>query len=269
MIDTHAHVFHRGLALSPGRRYTPDYDALPQTYIGLLDQHHVSHGVLVPVSILGTSNGYLVDAVRASNGRLKGLVTLDPERDLQEIAAWNSHGICGFRLNLMGAPLIDLRSGPWKRALAQCQAHGWLVELNDSAARLSETLTPLLDAGVPVVVDHFGQPDQKLGTSDPGFQYLCALGRTNRVWVKMSAPYRIGYPNAMQAAGLLRRSYPPDRLLWASDWPFTGFESTTGLNYARACNYMREWIDDEQERHQIMHVSAARLFGFSRDIAEP
>ena len=36
-IDTHAHVFHRGLKLAPGRRYAPDYDAPLALYLTLAD----------------------------------------------------------------------------------------------------------------------------------------------------------------------------------------------------------------------------------------
>ncbi|MDV6271429.1 hypothetical protein [Rhodococcus globerulus] len=40
-IDTHAHVFHRGLALSNNRRYTPTYDADVALYLTELDRHGV------------------------------------------------------------------------------------------------------------------------------------------------------------------------------------------------------------------------------------
>jgi len=261
MIDTHAHVFHRGLSLSPDRRYTPNYDAWSEKYISLLDRHGVANGVLVPVSILGANNDYLVETVCASNGRLKGLVTLDPLRDVEKIAAWDSAGICGIRLNLKGLPLPDLRSQSWREALATCRKHGWLVQVNDAAQRLSKTVPSLLDAGLPVVIDHFGNPDRLKGTADPGFRYLCELGATARVWVKMSAPYRIGYAHAAQAASMLRCAYAPEQLLWASDWPFTGYEAS-GLDYGKTCAFMRDWVNDDADRHQIMHLSAQRLFGF-------
>ena len=37
-VDTHAHVFHRGLPFVAGRRYTPEYDAYPEQFIAMLDE---------------------------------------------------------------------------------------------------------------------------------------------------------------------------------------------------------------------------------------
>ena len=64
-IDSHAHVFRRGLPLAPVHRHAPDYDALLADYLALLDAHAVSHAVLVQPSFLGTDNSFLLDAVRA------------------------------------------------------------------------------------------------------------------------------------------------------------------------------------------------------------
>ncbi|MGY4480486.1 hypothetical protein [Bradyrhizobium sp. USDA 3364] len=55
VIDTHAHVFHRGLKLAPGRRYAPDYDAPLALYLQQLDQNSITNGVLVQPSFLGTT----------------------------------------------------------------------------------------------------------------------------------------------------------------------------------------------------------------------
>ena len=56
-IDTHAHVFARGLTLAEGRRYAPDYDAPVEDYLRRLDENGLSHGVLVQPSFLGTDSG--------------------------------------------------------------------------------------------------------------------------------------------------------------------------------------------------------------------
>lgn len=45
-IDTHAHVFRRGLKLAPGRRYAPDYDAPLSLYLEQLDYNGITNGVL-------------------------------------------------------------------------------------------------------------------------------------------------------------------------------------------------------------------------------
>lgn len=262
MIDTHAHVFHRKLQFSPQRRYTPTYDAWPATYLGLLDRHGIANGILVPVSILGSDNRFVIDTVQASGGRLKGFASVDPARGASQVAALAAEGLSGMRLNLAGQPPLDLAQGPWPAILRECRRHQWIVEVNDSAARLRQTTAPLLAAGLRVVLDHFGQPDQALGVEDPGFAEVCRLGASGQVWVKLSAPYRIGLANAAPAAARLIEAFGTSRLLWASDWPFTGHEAS-GLDYAMACGYLRQWIPDDNERMQVAQRTPAELFGFA------
>ena len=73
-VDTHAHVFHQGLALADTRRHTPDYDATLAQYLELLDGHGLSHGVLVQPSFLGTDNSHLLQALRAAPARLRRIM---------------------------------------------------------------------------------------------------------------------------------------------------------------------------------------------------
>src|SRR4051794_22927541 len=49
-IDTHAHIFKRGLKLADVRRYAPDYDATLTDYLTTLDANGMTHGVLVQPS---------------------------------------------------------------------------------------------------------------------------------------------------------------------------------------------------------------------------
>src|SRR5689334_232395 len=77
-IDSHAHVFSRGLKLAATRRYAPDYDATLAEYLNHLGAHGLSHGVLVQPSFLGTDNSYLLAALRQVPERLRGVVVLEP-----------------------------------------------------------------------------------------------------------------------------------------------------------------------------------------------
>ena len=54
MIDTHSHVFHRGLQLADSRRYAPGYDAPLDLYLQQLDDNGISNGVLVQPSGIQT-----------------------------------------------------------------------------------------------------------------------------------------------------------------------------------------------------------------------
>jgi len=259
-IDTHAHVFHRGLPFVANRRYTPDYDARPEQFLGMLDANQLSHGVIIPISILGNNNDYTLECIAASGGRLRGLAVVDPKTDIGKLENLDRGGIVGVRLNLIGKPVPDVASGAWRELVEACRKLNWQVEVYDDAQRLAQLLTKLVDAGVNVVVDHFGKPDPKLGVADPGFQYLLGLGVTRQVWVKMSAPYRSSDAIASAAAPLLRQSFGVQRLLWASDWPHTGFEGK--VQYATLRGQLNQWVPDAAERAVVLVDTPAQLFRF-------
>ena len=261
-IDTHAHVFHRGLKLAPGRRYAPDYDAPLALYLEQLDRNGMSNGVLVQPSFLGTDNSYLVESLKTSGGCLRGIAVVDPTVTADELRALDRAGVVGIRLNLVGQPLPDLAAGEWKALLGNVKSMGWQVELQRNASDLALLAPQLLDHGVTVVLDHYALPDPKLGVADPGFQSVLKLGATRNVWVKISAPYRNGARGesfATEAYPLLRKAYGLDRLLWGSDWPHTQFEASQA--YAKNRQFLDALIVDDSERARVL-ASPHQLFRF-------
>jgi predicted TIM-barrel fold metal-dependent hydrolase len=261
-IDTHAHVFHRGLKLAPGRRYAPDYDAPLSLYLEQLDRTGMTNGVLVQPSFLGTDNSYLVDCLKQTSGRLRGIAVVDPAVSADELHALDRAGVVGIRLNLVGQPLPDLAANEWKGLLANVKAMGWQVEIQRNATDLATLVPQLLDRGVTVVLDHYALPDPKLGVTDPGFQSVLKFGATRNVWVKVSAPYRNGRAGesfAREAYPLLRSAYGLDRLLWGSDWPHTQFEATQ--TYAKNRQFLDTLILDPRERAQVL-AAPRPLFRF-------
>lgn len=263
VIDTHAHVFHRELKLAPGRRYAPDYDAPLSLYLEQLDHNGTTNGVLVQPSFLGTDNSYLVDCLKQTGGRLRGIAVVDPAVPADELRALDKVGIVGIRLNLVGQPLPDLAASEWKGLLANVKALGWQVEIQRNAADLALLAPQLLDRGVTVVLDHYALPDPRLGVTDPGFQSVLKLGATRNVWVKISAPYRNGPAGesfAREAYPLLRSAYGLDRLLWGSDWPHTQFESH--ITYDKMWAFVDVLLPDAADRKQVLVDTPAKLFRF-------
>ncbi|SSW73775.1 4-sulfomuconolactone hydrolase [Achromobacter veterisilvae] len=267
-VDTHAHVFRQGLALAQVRRHTPDHDATLAEYLALLDAHGLSHGVLVQPSFLGTDNSYLVQALRAARGRLRGVAVV--AEDIAETALHDlaEAGVAGIRLNLIGLDLPSLQTPAWQTLLTRVNALGWHVELHVQAARLPDIVPALLAAGCRIVVDHFGRPAPALGTADPGFRYLLQQADSGRVWVKLSAPYRNWPASACAASGReaaqrLLAAYTPERLMWGSDWPHT--EHRHLASYPAATQWRDAWIDDPVQRRALLADTPLRLFQFQGD----
>lgn len=264
-IDTHAHVFERGLPLANARRYAPGYDAPLSAYLAQLDAHGLSNGVLIQPSFLGVDNSYLLAALKQAPQRLRGVAVIDPAAPETLLAQMNTEGIVGIRLNLIGAPDPQLKSPVWQAALARLHALGWHVELHVEARRLPALLQPLLEAQVSVVVDHFGRPNPELGVDDPGFGALLTAGRTRRVWVKISGAYRNGTDGrgeaiAQAAIPRLRDSLGLDRLVWGSDWPHTQFESQ--ISYDKTWAFLDVLLPNAADRKQVLVDTPAHLFRF-------
>ncbi|EFP67784.1 Predicted metal-dependent hydrolase of the TIM-barrel fold [Ralstonia pickettii] len=264
-IDTHAHVFERGLQLADARRYAPTYDAPLPAYLAQLDAHGVSHGVLVQPSFLGVDNSYLLAALKQAPQRLRGVAVIDPAAPETLLTQMNAEGIVGIRLNLIGAADPQLKSPVWQAALARLHALGWHVELHVEARRLPALLQPLLEAQVNVVVDHFGRPDPALGVDDPGFAALLAAGRSRRVWVKISGAYRNGANGrgeaiAQAAMPRLKDALGLDRLVWGSDWPHTQFESQ--IDYDKMWAFAGVLLPSAADRKQVLVDTPAQLFRF-------
>ncbi|MBV9980596.1 amidohydrolase family protein [Bradyrhizobium sp.] len=261
-IDTHAHVFHRGLKLAPGRRYAPDYDAPLDLYLKQLDDNGMTNGVLVQPSFLGTDNSYLAESLKTAGGRLRGIAVIDAAISPEQIGVLDRASVVGIRLNLVGQPLPDLAAPEWKGLLANIKAAHWQIEIQRNAADLAVLVPKLLDHGLRIVLDHYALPDPKLGVADPAFAEILKLGASRNVWIKISAPYRNGGNGeafAREAYPLLRNAYGLDRLLWGSDWPHTQFEASQ--TYAKNRHFLDELVTDPDERAKIL-ASPKALFRF-------
>ena len=258
-IDSHAHVFVRGLPLAPQRRHAPDHDATLADYLALLDAHGVSHAVLVQPSFLGTDNSFLLAALRAAPQRLRGVAVVAPGIDEAALQALADSGICGIRLNLLGLPLPDLAQPDWQHLLARVRALDWHVEVHRPAQDLGLAAQPVLDAGCRLVVDHFGLPGNH-GVSD----WLLQAAAGGRTWVKLSAAYRswrgASGPQARESAQTLLQAFGPRRLLWGSDWPHT--QHRERVDYSAAHAALTDWVPDAAARQTILAETPAELFHF-------
>ena len=266
-IDSHAHVFTQGLPLAAVRRHAPDHDATLAPYLGLLDAHGVSHGLLVQPSFLGTNNDFLLGALRACPWRLRGVAVVDPEVDEAMLQAMADGGICGIRLNLVGLPLPDLAQPAWQHLFARVRALDWHVELHRESRDLAQAAQPVLDAGCKLVVDHFGRPGTQPTAADAGFNWLLTAADTGQVWVKLSAAYRnwlpaAAGPAAHDAAQALLKAFGAGRLLWGSDWPHTQHRETTCFEAAHAA--LSDWVHDANARRRILVDTPAQLFQFNQ-----
>ncbi|SAL05577.1 hydrolase [Caballeronia arationis] len=267
-IDAHAHVFSRALPLADGRRYAPSYDATLDTYLTLLDEKNFGHAVLVQPSFLGTDNSYLLEALTEEPSRLRGVAVVSSDVSDDELAHLKERGVTGIRLNLVGQPLPEVGAAPWTTLWRRLSGLGWHVELHRNASDLTPLIDSLLEAGLPVVVDHFGRPDPDKGTRDPGFEDLLGFGASGRVWVKISGAYRCSEPGSgfvRDATERLLDQFGAERLMWGSDWPHTQFEHAT--DFGRTLSTLRELGLDPAVANAILRSTPRAFYGFDKKSA--
>jgi predicted TIM-barrel fold metal-dependent hydrolase len=263
-VDTHAHIFATGLPLAPDHRHAPQYDATLAAYLALLDAHAITHGVLTAPSFLGTDNRHLLEGLARARGRLRGTVIVEPEVSPEALRTYAANGIVGIRLNLYKRAddqVPDFASPQYRALFERCGALDWHVEIYGEGPRLARWLPAILTTGVKVVVDHFGSPDPKLGLACPGFRTILSTLPGGRLWVKLSAPYRVGGVERAKAyATELLRAGSSRRLLWGSDWPWT--QNEAGRSYAECLAWLDAWVPDAAQRAEILGATAMKLFGF-------
>jgi predicted TIM-barrel fold metal-dependent hydrolase len=260
LVDTHAHIFLRDLPLVSGATHRPEKSFTTADYLAVLDAHGVQFGVIAAPSFLGSYNDYMLDEL-PSQPRLRGTAIVEPDTDRYILRAMADEGVVGIRFSLRRYPTLpDLKSPEYQRLLRRVADLDWHVHIFAEDDRLA-TLTPILvESGVKLVIDHFGAPDAARGFDAPGFQATLRAIAKGRTWVKLSAAYRLDKAwDAGEVARKLLAEAGPERLLWASDCPFTGHEDT--VTYRSTVDAFESWIPDRAVRERIGHT-ALRLYGF-------
>lgn len=260
LVDTHAHIYPRNTPLIEGATHTPSRDVTPEEYVRTLDEHGVLFGVHAAASFMGPYNDYTLAAL-ARYPRLRGTAIVDPSISWHELKAMNAAGIVGIRFSLRdykGTP--DLSSIEYQRLFRRIADLDWHVHVYAEGERIAALTAQLLAAGVKIVIDHYGNPVPDLGENSPGFQAALRVIGSGRGWVKISAPYRSAGCDHVALASRLLAEGGPERLLFASDWPFVGHESR--VTYRQMVESFEQVIADPVIREK-MGRTAARLYKFA------
>ncbi|HZL39246.1 MAG TPA: amidohydrolase family protein [Pseudolabrys sp.] len=274
--DCHTHVFGpiEKFPFSSKRLYTPgdasigDLEALHRAF-------HIDRVVVVHPSPYGADNAVTVDAVRKLGPRARGVAVIDDKTSDAELDDMRKAGIRGVRVNLESHGESDPAvAGTYLQQAAERVAPlGWHVQTYTNLSILAALHDTIMALPTTLVVDHFGRPKAAHGTAQPGFEQLLALLRSGKVYVKISAPYRISlephYPDAAPIARVMIDANP-DRVVWGSDWPHPGaakrdpavIEPFRQEDNGEALNRLAGWTKDRTELQKILVDNPARLYQF-------
>ncbi|KRF22287.1 amidohydrolase family protein [Phycicoccus sp. Soil802] len=232
-VDAHCHVFGPGaeFPFAPERKYTP-CDASKNQLFALRDHLGFSRNVIVQATCHGADNRAMVDALRASGGRARGVATVRPGISEAELADLHEAGVRGVRFNYVKR-LVDTPSPEDLRdVVARITPFGWHVVIYFEAPDLPELRDFFTSIPLPLVVDHMGRPDVSASPDGPGFAgFLDFMRDKTDVWCKVTCPERLSRtgPPALDGEHAAYRDVVPfarrvvedfpDRVLWGTDWP--------------------------------------------------
>jgi len=266
-IDCHAHIMALEFPLASDIHSRPARDVSAKEYLEVLHSHGISHGVLTAPSFYGANNALLFDALRSFPDQLRGTAIIDPATEIialeRQLQLMQEIGIVGIRLNWNKKKVLpDINSAQYKRLLALARDLDLHIELFIEDHLQEQVVPQILASGATLVLDHFGNPDPKLGVNSPSFQNTLRALKDGQVWVKLSAPYRVGSLNGVSIKPYVDAlvTANPKQLVWASDWPWLSYENQ--FTYADCLTWIQSAIDDSVVWEDIFIHNPKTLFHF-------
>jgi 2-pyrone-4,6-dicarboxylate lactonase len=225
-VDAHCHVFGPGdeFPYAPERKYTP-CDAPKEKLWELRDYLGFERNVIVQATCHGADNRAMLDALRASNNRARGVATATREFTDEQLRELDGAGVRGVRFNFVKR-LVDVTPREVLVDIAErIQPLGWHIVIYFEAQDLPDLYDFVASLPTVVVVDHMGRPDVTQPLTAPGFELFVKLMRQHeRIWSKVSGAERLshsgppGYDDFVPFARRIVETFP-DRVLWGTDWP--------------------------------------------------
>lgn len=270
--DAHAHIFgpFDRFPLAEERSYTPP-EARFEDHQRMLDAVGFDRGVVVQGSAHGKDNRAIVDAVRRSGNRLRGIVVIDATITDDELAELAASGIAGARFT----EIVSTRYAGGMKGVSdftelaklapRLKEHGLHAQIFANCQTIAAHLDTLRGHGIPIVVDHMarigqGEWDETL----PEFRRVVDAVADGTFWAKLtmvrSSRQFPEYADARPFHEAFVNSNP-SQLVFGSDWPFLNLGDATP-DTGRLIDRFREWTGDALAQ-DILVANPARLYGFA------
>lgn len=268
-IDCHHHV------IDPVRfPYAEDTAYRPQgqevapveVLLQLFDIFNVQHGVVVGTnSGYGTDNRIVLDAIRRSAGRLKGIAVVPNSIGSDALADLKAQGIVGVAFNPSAWGLAFYQdAAPLVARLVELDLFVQVQTENDQLVDLMALIGP---APVKILIDHCARPVVAAGFEQKGFRKALEMGRSGQACVKISGYAKFSetiYPHADAEpfVAALVEAFTLDRCMWGSDWPY--LKADHHIDFAMMLKLVEAWFPNNADRDRLFWDTPARVFGFGQ-----
>jgi predicted TIM-barrel fold metal-dependent hydrolase len=266
--DVHFHVFGPPhlLPYSDERRYTPPAAPLGH-YLALMDHLGLDRAIMVHPSVHAGDLAVTYDTLKRAGDRLRGMIRADPKMTSEDYAELDKIGVRGLRFNFIEEHGGVFNVEEFESVCNHAARANWCVCVHADGATLADHANALRACPAPVVIDHMGRVDGKLGIDQPAFQTILQLMNESNIWIKISGADRMmsrgsSFDDVVPFAHeLVARA--PDRVVWGTDWPHSMvFNHNAMPNDGDLVNMLLELVPDETQRNRVLVDNAARLFRF-------
>lgn len=263
--ETHAHVIGPAAEYPfvPGRHFNPP-PASPADFVAMLDKVGIQYGVVVQVSVHGTDNRFLLQALRQYPDRLRGVAVIDPAISDKEVAVLKDAGVRGIRiLDIVGGG-VGLQN--LELLADRCAEVGWHIQVATRGETYPGIVDRLLKLRAPFIIDHMGWCAAKNGVDSAQFQAVLRIVRNTDCYVKLSGGFRLSaepYPfrDIIPFARALIEA-APDRMVWGSDWPHVGlYDQAAVPDVGNIFDGLVDYTDDTEQQRKILVTNPARFYG--------
>lgn len=263
--DTHAHVIggDAHYPFVPQRTYTPP-SVSADDYVAMLDTVGFDFGIAIQISVHGSDNGPIVEALRRHPTRLRGVGAIDGSESDEALADLRDAGVCGVRVNELFAG--GSGAGQLQRIADRCRPLGWHIDLALHGHRLREITPMLRGLSVRLVIDHMGWCPAALGVGHADFQAVLELARMDDCWVKLSGAYRVStqpppYDDVAPFVKALAQA-APDRTVWGTDWPHVSITDPVLMpEPGMLLDVLQRHLDDAIQLKAVLVDNPLRLYG--------
>jgi len=265
-VDAHCHVFGPGdqFPYAPERKYTP-CDAGKEELFALRDLLGFDKNVVVQATCHGTDNSAMLDVLRSSDDRARGVASVRPDVSPDQLDEMNEAGVRAVRFNYVRR-LVDPKPDAYYHQIVERIAPlGWHIVLYFEAADLAERWNFFTALDSLVVIDHMGRPDVTKPVGGPDFElFLRLLREHENFWSKVTCPERLtvtgppGYDDVVPFARKVIEEFP-DRVLWGTDWPHPNLKSHMPDD-GKLVDFIPRIATTEALQHRLLVDNPTRLY---------